>query len=286
MHIALACGALCIGVGLPGYVIFCHLKELRQPDVQWILCKIVLLVPILTIHHFCSALGIMAREHEPFFRLLRELYACYALYLYVTPLFFHYVGGYAVAMVHMDAVELTDFLHRSGRLLFTSLRQGMLFCALIKVGLPIIENFLALKVSTTVFDYSYGLLLASMIYCAYCINLFYLCLRSRLISLGEVRMKTWIIIALVCYMPLLEASIRVLESAPLFSDDVCLVHSAIFAGGIAVKFSYIPFKGPRPGDAKPLLEQELGGEGNFTTLEELNQEGAESDEEFGFLYKV
>jgi len=287
MHILVAFGALCIGVGLPGYVIFCHLKELRQPDVQWILCKIVFLVPILSILHFCGGMGIVAREHESFWRMLREMYSCYALYLYITPLFYHYIGGNAVAMVHMDAVELTDFLHRRGRPLFSALRLGITVCCAIKVGLPVIESLFVLKAATTVYDYTYGILLVSMVYCAYCINLFYQCLQSRLISLGEVRMKTWLIIALVCYMPLLEATIRVAEDAPMrFSDDVCLVHSAIFAIGIGVKFSYVPFKGPRPGDAKPLLEQELSTEANVLTLEELDQEGAESDEEFGFLYKA
>eukprot|EP00397_Hematodinium_sp_SG-2012_P040386 GEMP01044237.1.p1 GENE.GEMP01044237.1~~GEMP01044237.1.p1 ORF type:complete len:284 (+),score=45.20 GEMP01044237.1:292-1143(+) len=277
----IAATALCaVAVSLPIFAVYNHVNQLRQPDVQMILCKIIIVVPLLSAKHYSVIMGFLRPDIQALFQLITEWYACYALYLFVTPLFFHFVGGHAVALVHMDAVELTDCLHRRGRQLLASLRHGIFIAGFIKAMVALAQFCLPQVIVANLAVYSLAALFGALLYGGYCLNLLHLCLRSRLISLGEVRSKTWLVILLTFYMPVLEGSLQAVPEYRSLAPDVCLGHMVLFGFLVAAKFSSLPFKGRRSEDAKPLLEQG----GDVTMLEELNQESADSDEEFGFLY--
>merc|ERR1711964_470774 len=114
MHWLFSIFLLLTAVALPASAIYYHVQELRQPDVQWIMCKILLCVPIYAVQAFFSMFGYLSSDQVCLWRMLRDLYACYCVYLFVTPLMFHYLGSYLVALVHMDTVEVSDILGRSG----------------------------------------------------------------------------------------------------------------------------------------------------------------------------
>lgn len=270
-----------VAVSFPCYAIYKHVTELRQPEVQMILCKILVVVPLLSTKYYSVAMDVLPPDRQALFHLFTEWYGCYALYLFVTPLFFHFVGGHAVALVHMDAVELTDCLHRRGRQLLLSLRNGIFVAGVVKAMVPLVQFCLPHVFVARLEVYAVAALVTTLLYGGYSVNLLYLCLRSRLVSLGEVRWKTWVVILVTFYMPVLEASLQAVPDYRSFAPSVCQCHMVLFGIVATMKFSYLPFRGRRPEDAKPLLQQA----GSSTLLEELGQESGDSDEEFGFLYR-